>query len=95
VWSLWALRLVLAPIAAAAVLASPLPGAVLLTVLTVGVVWLAWTREALLSVQPLDESLPSPRRPPSGGDSGDGIDRGDRRAGSGDATPRGEPEATT
>jgi hypothetical protein len=87
VWSLWALRLVLAPIAAAAVLASPLPGAVLLTTLTVGVVWLAWTREALLSVQPLDDRLPSPRRPRGG-------DGGESRAGSGDTTSQGEPEAT-
>lgn len=60
-WSLWAARLVLPIIALAAMVASPWPGAIALGAMTAALVRLAWSREALLAVQPIMPSLPGPR----------------------------------
>lgn len=60
-WALWAIRLVLPFIAAPAVLQSPWGGGALLAALVVVVTALAWTREALLAVNPLMDRLPGPR----------------------------------
>ncbi len=61
-WSLWATRLALPFIALPAVGSSPWPGAVALASFAAVLVGLAWTREALLAVQPLMTSLPGPRQ---------------------------------
>lgn len=62
VWSLWATRLALPPIALLAALASPWPGALFLALLVAALTWLAWTGEAMLAVSPLVDRLPGPRR---------------------------------
>lgn len=63
VWSLWAIRIALPIVAVPALFVSPLPGAVFLAMLVAGLVVVAWTKEALLAVQPLMDDLPGPRAP--------------------------------
>lgn len=60
-WSLWAARIALPVVAVPAVVASPWPGALALAAGTATLVWVAWSREALLAVQPLMATLPGPR----------------------------------
>jgi hypothetical protein len=64
-WALWALRLVLPAIAAAAIAGSPWPGGLMLTAIVATLVAMAWRREARLAVQPLPDRLPSPRSRPA------------------------------
>ncbi len=66
IWALWAMRVALPLVAIPAVASSPPAGAVAIVVLTGAVVWLAWSRQALLSVQPLPTTLPGPRPPRAG-----------------------------
>jgi hypothetical protein len=60
-WSLWAARVALPMVAVPAVVSSPWPGAIALGASTAALVWLAWSKEALLAVQPLMATLPGPR----------------------------------
>ena len=60
-WSLWALRLVLLPVAIPAILAGPPAGSALLAALTGVTVALAWTAPARLAVEPLTDHIPGPR----------------------------------
>lgn len=60
-WSLWALRFTLAPVAVPAVISSPIAGAALLAIFVAGLTILAWTREARLAVDPVYAQLPGPR----------------------------------
>lgn len=61
VWALWAVRFGLPIIAVPALIRSPAVGAVVIGVGVAGLTALAWTREALLAVQPLMDRLPGPR----------------------------------
>lgn len=61
VWAMWAIRTTLPLLAVPALVGSPAPGVVLLTIAVVGLTALAWTREARLAVEPLMDRLPGPR----------------------------------
>lgn len=63
VWSLWGIRVALPIITVPALFVSPLLGALFLALLVAYLVALAWTKEALLAVQPLMDGLPGPRAP--------------------------------
>lgn len=60
-WSLWAFRFALAPVAVPAVVSSPIAGGVFLASFVAGLIVLAWTREARLAVDPVYAQLPGPR----------------------------------
>ncbi len=60
-WALWAARLVLPVIVAAAAVVSPWLGAAALAAYGIGLGWLAWSREVRLAVQPMMDELPGPR----------------------------------
>lgn len=60
-WALWGIRLALPVIAVPAMLTSPLPGALLVGGLVGLIVGYAWTKPALIAVQPLMDRLPGPR----------------------------------
>lgn len=61
-WSLWAIRLTLPFLAIPAVLASPWPGAIGLTVLVAALVVLAWSRDARVALVPVAQTAPDARR---------------------------------
>lgn len=61
VWALWALRFGLPIISIPAILRSPLAGAVIIAAGVVALTVLAWSKVALLAVQPLMDHLPGPR----------------------------------
>ncbi len=60
-WALWATRLTLPLIAIPAAIQSPWGGAAALMALVATITAFAWTREALLAVNPLMHRLPGPR----------------------------------
>ncbi|HSF85055.1 MAG TPA: hypothetical protein VLG28_05240 [Acidimicrobiia bacterium] len=62
VWALWAMRLVLPVLVIFAALATPIAGAVALLAYGAALTWLSWTEEVRLSVQPLLDVTPGPRR---------------------------------
>jgi len=61
-WALWAGRFLFAPLTVLAAVAASLAGASLLVVLGFGLVWLAWSGEVRLTINPLLDSLPGPRQ---------------------------------
>ena len=60
-WALWGLRLAMPLSLLAAALVSPQPGAFTLLVAAGLLVYLAWSEESRLAVQPLPNELPAPR----------------------------------
>lgn len=62
-WGLWLLRLALAPLAVAAIVISPTPGALYLSLHVAALAGVAWTRDALLAIRPLLDRVYGPRSP--------------------------------
>lgn len=61
VWALWTIRLGLPVIAIPAVVRSPVAGMVAIAAAVAALTVLAWSKSALLAVQPLMDRLPGPR----------------------------------
>ncbi len=60
-WALWGLRIALPLVLAAAALASPLAGSVVIIIAAASLAVIAWSGEARLAIDPLSSELPAPR----------------------------------
>lgn len=61
-WAIWAIRLVLPPVAVPALLSQPPAGGVALAIMVAALVGLAWTRQAYAASAPRPGPLPAPAR---------------------------------